>query len=82
MVSKNVITITFVCVFSIWLVSQATSIRIGYLNACINLLAREFFFLILEHSVYKVWIIQETNKLDILNKLHFEEEKMESIYHV
>ena len=40
------------------------------------------FFLILAHPVYKMWIIQEPNKLELWNKLHFEEEKTESIYHV
>jgi len=48
----------------------------------INLLAPELFFLILAHSVYKMWIIQETNMLELWNKLHFEEEKKESIYRV
>jgi len=48
----------------------------------INLLAPEFFFLILAHPVYKMLIIQEPNMLELWNKLHFEEEKMESIYHV
>ena len=48
-----------------------------------NLLAPElFFFLILAHSVYKIRIIQEPNMLQLWNKLHFEEEKTESIYHV
>jgi len=47
-----------------------------------NLLAPDLFFLILAHSVYKMWIIQEPNMLDLLNKLHFEEEKTDSIYHV
>ena len=41
-----------------------------------------FFFLILAHPVYKMWIRQEPNKLELWNKLHFEEEKTESIYHV
>jgi len=46
----------------------------------INLLAPElFFFLILAQPVYKMWIIQEPNMLDLWNKLHFEEEKTESI---
>jgi len=37
-------------------------------------------FLILAHTVYKMWIIQEPNKLELWNKLHFEEgEKTESI---
>ena len=34
-----------------------------------------YFFLILAHSVYKMWIIQEPNKLALWNKLHFEERK-------
>ena len=41
-----------------------------------------FFFLILAHPVYKMWIIQEPNKLALWNKLHFEEKKTESIEHV
>jgi hypothetical protein len=50
----------------------------------INLLAPElfFFFVILAHTVYKMRITQEPNKLELWNKLHFEEEKTESIYHV
>ena len=36
----------------------------------------------LAHPVYKMWIIQELNMLELWNKLHFEEEKTESIYHV
>ena len=39
-------------------------------------------FLILAHPVYKIWIIQEPNTLEFWNKLHFEEEKKESLYHV
>jgi len=39
-------------------------------------------FLILAHPVYKMWIIQEPNMLELWNKLHFEEKKTESIYHV
>ena len=40
------------------------------------------FFLILAHPVYKMLIIQEPNTLELLNKLHFEEKKTESLYHV
>jgi len=47
-----------------------------------NLLVPELFFLILAHSVYKMWIIQEPNQLELWNKLHFEEEKTHSIYHI
>ena len=48
----------------------------------INLLAPELFFLTLAHPVYKMWIIQEPNKLELWNKLRFEEKKTESIRHV
>ena len=41
----------------------------------INPLAQELFFLILAHPVYKMWIIQEPNKLALWNKLHFEQKK-------
>ena len=47
-----------------------------------NLLAPELFFLILAHPVYKMWIIQEPNMLELWNEPYFEEEKTESIYHV
>ena len=39
-------------------------------------------FLILAHPVNKMWIIQEPNTLELWKKLHFEEKKKESIYHV
>ena len=41
----------------------------------LNLLAPELFFLILAPLVYKMWIIQEPNKLELWNKLHFEGKK-------
>ena len=41
-----------------------------------------YFFLILAHPVNKIWIIQEPNKLELWNKLHFEEKKTECIYNV
>jgi len=47
-----------------------------------KILAPELFFLILAHPVYKMWIIQEPNTLELWNELHFEEKKTESIYHV
>ena len=44
---------------------------------------RNYFLFILAHPVYKIWIIQETNTLELWNKLHFEvEKKTESIYYV
>ena len=39
-------------------------------------------FLILAHPVYKMWIIQQQNKLELWNKLRFEEKKTEIIHHV
>jgi len=39
-------------------------------------------YLILAHPVYKMWIIQEPNTLELWNKQDIEEEKTESIYHV
>ena len=42
----------------------------------------EIIFLILAHTVYKMWIIQEPNKLALWNKLHFEEKKTESVEQV
>jgi len=47
-----------------------------------KLLAPELFFKILAHTVCKMWIKQEPNTLELWNKLHFEEEKTESIYDV
>ena len=41
----------------------------------INLLVPELFILILAHPVYKMWIKQEPNTLELWNKLHFEEKK-------
>jgi len=58
----------------IWQISAMTQFSLACL---INLLAPELFFLI-----YKLWIIQEPNTLELWNKLHFEEKKTESIYHV
>ena len=40
------------------------------------------FFLILARPVYKMWIKQESNMLELWNKLHFEEKKTQTIYHV
>jgi len=48
----------------------------------INLWSRNYFFLILAHPVYEMWIIQEQNMLELWNKLHFEEENTESMYQV
>jgi len=62
---------------------RACKSDVGY-AIVFNLLAPELFFLILAHPVYKMWIMQEPNSLELWNKLHFEEreKKTESIYHV
>jgi len=48
----------------------------------VSLFGAGIIFLILAHPVYKMWITQDPNKLELWNKLHFEEKKMESIYNV
>jgi len=58
--------------------------RLRYPGPCMSLTfwRRNYFFLILAHPVYKMWIIQEPNTLDLWNKLYFEKKKAESKYHV
>jgi len=58
--------------------------KAGPLNEWVTRLTfwRRNYFFILAHPVYKTWIIQEPNMLELWNKLHFEEKKTESIYHV
>ena len=41
----------------------------------INLLATDFFFQILAHPVFKMWVIQKPNKVALWNKRHFEDKK-------
>ena len=48
----------------------------------LTLWRRNYFFLILAHPVYKMWIIQVSNKLALWNKLHLKRKKTESIEHV
>ena len=43
---------------------------------------RRNYFFNFSTPVYKMWIIQEPNTLELWNKLHFEEKRTESIYHV
>ena len=38
------------------------------------------YILILAHSVYKMWIIREPNKIELWNKLHFKERKKRRVY--
>ena len=48
-------------------------------HAVLTFWRRNYFFLILAQPVYKMWIIQEPNTIELWNKLHFEEEKTEFI---
>ena len=48
----------------------------------INLLEPEFYTSILAHPEGKMRIIQETNKVALRNKRHFEEKKTEIMQHV
>jgi len=54
----------------------------NFQNAAYLTFWRLSYILILAHPVYKMWIIQEPNTLELWNKLHFEEKKTENIYHV
>jgi hypothetical protein len=56
-----------------WAPNKASRWQIGF-KSPLNLLAPELLFLILAHSVHKMWIIQELNTLELWNKLHSEEE--------
>ena len=49
---------------------------------CVLTFWRRIFFQILAHPVFKMWVIQEPNKVALWNKRHFEETKMEIIQHV
>jgi hypothetical protein len=47
---------------------------------CLNLSAPDYIKLILAHPVYKMWIIQEPNTLELWNNLHFEEKEKNGDY--
>jgi len=75
------IWVTFLSKYEDWKISMCLANYTEW-TQMINLLAPELFFLILAYPVYKMWIIQEPNTLELWKKLHFEEKKTESIYHV
>ena len=60
----------------IWILKCERVVNIPPQNGIefLNLLAQDFFFLILTHIVYKMWIIQELNMLELWNNPRFEEE--------
>jgi hypothetical protein len=47
-----------------------------------NPFSPELFLKILAHPVFKMWIIQEPNKVELWNRRHFEERKPEIMQHV
>ena len=57
-----------------------TLINCQFSCAILTFWRRNYFFLILAHPVYKMWIIQEPNTLKLWNKLHFEERKKRRVY--
>jgi len=70
---------------SVW-IDNSTFERVEefkYLGTTLAFCRRNYFFNF-STPVYKMWIIQEPNMLELWNKLHFEEEekKMESIHYV
>ena len=48
--------------------------------SCLTFWRRNYFCCILAHPVYKMWIIQEPNTLELWNILHFEEKKKRRVY--
>ena len=53
------------------------------IHFCLTFWRWIFFFKILAHPVFKMWVIQKPNKVALWNKRHFEERKeMEIIQHV
>ena len=71
-----------VCFLKSPIVSPIKSTSPHQMSQNLTFWSRNYFFLILAHSVYKMWIIQEPSMLELWNKLHFEEEKMDSIHRV
>ena len=85
--SKILRKFVYPCPYTIWggfAISCTINNALKYVEGNIsrfNLSGPELFFLILAHPVYKMWIKQEPNTLELWNKLHFEEKKKtESIY--
>ena len=73
-----------ICYTQRWKNSGATTkgISKSKCNFSLTFWRRIFFFQILAHPVFKMWVIQKPNKVALWNKLHFEEKIMEIIQHV
>ena len=76
---KKIVHVNFRVFLWMW---NEESKNMQHFTIRVKLLVPELFFFILAYSVYKMWIIQEPNTLALWKKLHFEKEKMESLYHV
>ena len=71
-----------------WVMSTNFAYMFYHCHSCRNLrlvspsqsFGAGIIFLILAHSVYEMWIIQEPNKLELWNKLHFKEKKKRRVY--
>ena len=53
--------------------TEKDAIRRTNMSALFNLLATDFFFQILAHPVFKMWVTQKPNKVALWNIRHFEE---------
>ena len=62
-----------------WTLKRRRNARCTAVGDSVLTFATELFFLILAHPVYKMWIKQEPNTLELWSKLHFEEKRTESI---
>ena len=58
-----------------------SSIRNNEFHLLTSTVWRRNYFFNFSTPVYKMWIIQEPNKLELWNKLHYKEKKTESINH-
>ena len=58
---------------NLWIYTSTTPYV--FMSVLLNLLVTDFFFQILSHPVFKMWVIQKPNKVALRNKRHFEEKK-------
>ena len=68
------------CLKALLRYNRATSNTFDLFDSWLTFWRRNYyFFLNFSTPVYKMWIIQEPNTLELWNKLHFEEKKTDSI---
>jgi len=77
----KILIVNYAALIPMWLPIQCKRITIPFAllrlksAVIIEPFGAGIIFLILAQPVYKMWIIQEPNMIDLWNKLHFEEEK-------